>query len=61
MFLDLSGEECCMRTLRFVQQGAVIHCVWVGALFKGCEEAHWEHSISMLVCMSERCDVSSIK
>ncbi len=50
-----------MRILRFVQQGAVMHCVWVGALFKGCEEAHWEKSIAMLVCMSEHCDGSSIK
>ncbi len=50
-----------MRILTFVQQGAVMHCVWVGALFKGCEEAHWEKSIAMLVCMSEHCDGSSIK
>ncbi len=40
MFLDLSREECCMCILRFVQQGAVTHCVWVGALLKSCEEAH---------------------
>ncbi len=40
--LDLSGEECCICIciLGFVHQGAVAHCVWVGALLKGCEEEH---------------------
>ncbi len=32
--------NCCMCILRFVQQGKVTQCVWVGALLKGCEEAH---------------------
>ncbi len=56
------NDNYCMRILRFVQQGAVTHCVWVGTLFKDCEEVHGEHSVAMLlVCMSERCDGSSIK